>query len=101
MYAVIETGGKQYKVEQDQIVFVEKLIAEEKDVVTFDVVAVNKEVSQSPSPPTTAMGSVSKIVPIIIAARKPSIMILVVDIPFFLGFFFILFCSCAISFAPI
>ena len=43
MYAVIETGGKQYKVEQDQIVFVEKLIAEEKDVVTFDVVAVGTD----------------------------------------------------------
>ncbi|MCH5298138.1 MAG: 50S ribosomal protein L21 [Ruminococcus sp.] len=43
MYAVIETGGKQYKVEQDQIVFIEKLEAEEKDVVTFDVVALGAD----------------------------------------------------------
>lgn len=43
MYAVIETGGKQYKVEQDQIVFIEKLTAEANDVVTFDVVAVGTD----------------------------------------------------------
>ncbi len=43
MYAVIETGGKQYKVEQDQIVFVEKLTAEEKDTVSFDVVALGSD----------------------------------------------------------
>ena len=29
MYAVIKTGGKQYKVEQGDVVFVEKLNAEE------------------------------------------------------------------------
>ncbi len=43
MYAVIETGGKQYKVEKDQIVFIEKLSAEEKDTVTFDVVALGAD----------------------------------------------------------
>jgi large subunit ribosomal protein L21 len=43
MYAVIQTGGKQYKVEQDQILFVEKLAAEDKDVVTFDVVAIGAD----------------------------------------------------------
>ena len=43
MYAVIETGGKQYKVEQDQIVFIEKLAAEANDVVTFNVVALGAE----------------------------------------------------------
>jgi large subunit ribosomal protein L21 len=43
MYAVIQTGGKQYKVENDQILFVEKLNAEEKDTVTFDVVALGAD----------------------------------------------------------
>ena len=41
MYAVIETGGKQYMVANGDIVFVEKLPVAESDAVTFDkVVAV-------------------------------------------------------------
>ncbi|MFA7410903.1 MAG: bL21 family ribosomal protein, partial [Tissierellaceae bacterium] len=31
MYAVIETGGKQYRVQQGDVVFVEKLDAQEGD----------------------------------------------------------------------
>ena len=38
MYAVIETGGKQYKVQEGDIVFVEKLDAGDGSVVTFDKV---------------------------------------------------------------
>ena len=40
MFAVIETGGKQYKVEQGDVIFVEKLDAENGATVEFDVVAV-------------------------------------------------------------
>lgn len=40
MYAIIETGGKQYKVEQGDVVFVEKLGIEEGETVTFDKVLV-------------------------------------------------------------
>ena len=40
MFAVIETGGKQYKVEQGDVIFVEKLDAEDGATVEFDVVAV-------------------------------------------------------------
>ena len=41
MYAIIETGGKQYKVEAGDVVFVEKLGVEENDEITFDkVVAI-------------------------------------------------------------
>jgi len=36
MYAVIKTGGKQYKVEEGDIVRVEKIEAEKGDAVTFD-----------------------------------------------------------------
>ena len=39
MYAVIETGGKQYKVENGDIVFVEKLSAADDSTVDFKVVA--------------------------------------------------------------
>ncbi len=38
MYAVIETGGKQLRVEKGAEVFVEKIDAEEGDTVTFDEV---------------------------------------------------------------
>lgn len=41
MYAIIETGGKQYRVEQGDIIYVEKLNAEAESEVVFDkVVAV-------------------------------------------------------------
>lgn len=40
MYAIIETGGKQYKVAQGDVVFVEKLNAEAGETVTFDKVLV-------------------------------------------------------------
>lgn len=38
MYAVIQTGGKQLRVEEGQTIFVEKLDAQEGDVVVFDEV---------------------------------------------------------------
>ena len=41
MYAIIETGGKQYKVSEGDVIRVEKLDAEAGATVTFDqVVAV-------------------------------------------------------------
>ncbi len=41
MYAIIETGGKQYKVKEGDIIFVEKLGKEENEQVVFDkVIAV-------------------------------------------------------------
>lgn len=38
MYAVIETGGKQYKVQEGDVITVEKLKAEAGDTITFDKV---------------------------------------------------------------
>ncbi len=44
MYAIIETGGKQYKVEAGETVFIEKLNVAEEETVTFDkVVALGKD----------------------------------------------------------
>ncbi len=37
-YAIIETGGKQYKVAEGDVLFVEKLSAEEGSAVKFDKV---------------------------------------------------------------
>ncbi|SHG88429.1 50S ribosomal protein L21 [Tepidibacter thalassicus] len=44
MYAIVETGGKQYKVSEGDVIFVEKLEANEGDVVTLDkVLACSKD----------------------------------------------------------
>ena len=44
MYAIIVTGGKQYKVENGDVIYIEKLDVNEDETVTFDkVVAVNDD----------------------------------------------------------
>ena len=44
MFAVIETGGKQYKVSEGDVIFVEKLDVEEGSEITFDkVLAVSSD----------------------------------------------------------
>lgn len=44
MYAIIETGGKQYQVNEGDTLFIEKLDVNADDTVTFDkVIVVNKD----------------------------------------------------------
>ena len=44
MYAIIATGGKQYKVSEGDVIMVEKLDAEAGNTVTFDnVIAVSND----------------------------------------------------------
>ena len=44
MYAIIATGGKQYKVSEGDVIKVEKLAGEAADAVTFDqVVAISDD----------------------------------------------------------
>ncbi len=38
MYAIIKTGGKQYRVEEGQVIYIEKLDAAADETVTFDEV---------------------------------------------------------------
>ncbi len=60
MYAIIETGGKQYKVEEGQVLFIEKLAANEGDVVTFDkVLFVNKDGKIAAGTPSVAGATVT------------------------------------------
>ena len=40
MYAIIVTGGKQYRVSEGDIIYVEKLNAEAGDSITFDKVVL-------------------------------------------------------------
>ena len=43
MFAVIETGGKQYKVQNGDVIYVEKLAQAENSEVKFQVVALGGE----------------------------------------------------------
>ncbi|MDD4000272.1 MAG: 50S ribosomal protein L21 [Bacilli bacterium] len=38
MFAIIETGGKQYRVQENDVLYIEKLDAEENNEVVFDKV---------------------------------------------------------------
>ncbi|HEY8395918.1 MAG TPA: 50S ribosomal protein L21 [Bacilli bacterium] len=45
MFAIIETGGKQYRVQENDILYIEKLDAEENSEVVFDkVLMVNDKI---------------------------------------------------------
>ncbi|WP_058302205.1 50S ribosomal protein L21 [Gorillibacterium timonense] len=60
MYAIIETGGKQYKVQEGDVLFIEKLTAGEGESVTFDrVLAVSGEAGLTIGAPLVAGASVS------------------------------------------
>ncbi len=41
MYAIIKTGGKQYRVKKDDKIFVEKIDAEEGEDIEFTPLAIN------------------------------------------------------------
>ncbi len=65
MYAIIVTGGKQYKVANGDVVFVEKLDAEENAEITFDkVLAVGSDAGLTAGAPyvegATVTGKVIK-----------------------------------------
>ena len=60
MFAVIETGGKQYKVQEGDVLFVEKLEAETGEKVTFDrVLAVSADSGFKTGMPTVEGASVT------------------------------------------
>ncbi len=60
MYAVIATGGKQYKVSEGDIITIEKLGAAEGENVTFDqVLAVNNNSKLVVGTPTVDGATVS------------------------------------------
>jgi large subunit ribosomal protein L21 len=51
VYAVIQTGGKQYRVQQGDVIFVEKLDCQAGDTVSFDrVLLVGGEESRIGTP---------------------------------------------------
>ena len=59
MYAIIETGGKQYKVQQGDIIFVEKLNAELDSIIKIDkVLAVSDDTNVTIGAPLVVGASV-------------------------------------------
>lgn len=55
MYAVIQTGGKQYRVQQGDVIFIEKLDSKAGDTVSFDeVLLVTKDGQATVGAPTVA-----------------------------------------------
>ena len=59
MYAIIATGGKQYKVSEGDIIMVEKLGVNAGDAVTFDQVLAVNNGELSVGCPTVAGATVS------------------------------------------
>ncbi len=60
MYAILETGGKQYKVSEGDVIYVEKLGVEDGAAVTFDkVLAVGEGESLTVGAPYVAGATVS------------------------------------------
>ena len=60
MFAIIETGGKQYKVNEGDVIFVEKLEVEEGATITFDkVLAVSTDAGFKAGTPTVAGATVT------------------------------------------
>ena len=60
MFAVIETGGKQYKVAEGDVIFIEKLDVAEGETYTFDkVLALSKDGSFKSGAPYVEGASVT------------------------------------------
>ena len=60
MYAIIETGGKQYKVEPGDSLYIEKLEVTAEDEITFDkVIAVGKDGASTFGSPYVAGATVT------------------------------------------
>ncbi len=60
MFAIIETGGKQYKVNEGDIIYIEKLEVNEGDKITFDkVLAISKDNGFVAGTPTVAGATVT------------------------------------------
>ena len=63
MYAIIETGGKQYRVQSGDVIFIEKLDSEQDAEVVFDkVLAVHNDKTLKVGKPYVKDASVTGVV---------------------------------------
>ena len=58
MYAVIKTGGKQYRVQQGDVIYVEKLNAQADEKVSFDVLLLGNDTETKIGTPVVEGASV-------------------------------------------
>ena len=72
MYAIIETGGKQIRVEEGAVIFVEKLDVNEGETVVFDKVVAYSDKTTKIGTPYVAGAKVSAKVEIREKLRKSS-----------------------------
>lgn len=74
MYAVIETGGKQYRVAPGDVIKVEKVTADAGQAITLDkVLMVQKDGESTVGSPTVAGASVSA--KVVSQTRGPKLMV--------------------------
>ena len=57
MYAVIKTGGKQYRVQQGDVIFVEKINSQADEAVTFEEVLLVNDGDQTKIGAPTVAGA--------------------------------------------
>ena len=57
MYAVIKTGGKQYRVQQGDVIFIEKIDSQADEAVTFDEVLLVGDGEQTKVGAPTVVGA--------------------------------------------
>lgn len=62
MFAVIKTGGKQFKVKSADVIAVEKLAGKAGDTVSFDVLSVGSDKDVAVGAPTVAGAKVSGLI---------------------------------------
>jgi large subunit ribosomal protein L21 len=62
MFAVIRTGGKQYKVAKDDVISVEKLIGDAGGTITFEVLMLGGDSPKSGAPLVEGASVVAEIV---------------------------------------
>ena len=71
MYAVIQTGGKQYRVQQGDVIYVEKMNSQAGDQVSFDeVLLVSNETETKIGAPVVAGAKVEGKVLAQVKSRK-------------------------------
>ena len=75
MYAVIKTGGKQYRVAKGDIVIVEKLLGEEGDVISLDEVLMIGKEGEAPTVGTPRVDKAAVFAEVVEQGRADKIII--------------------------
>ena len=75
MFAVIKTGGKQYKVAENDVITVEKLVAEAGATVALDDVLMLGEAGQAPTTASADLGKATVFAEVLEQARGEKIIV--------------------------